>query len=688
MSPADIQEQFFQDNPFSSGIAREPWDNDDPDVLSLHQSAYEHVCRLIQAKNQNPQAALAGLILGESGSGKTHFLKRLLDYTQRNDIPAIFVSVKPLLNPKKPMRHLLREIAVNLERVQIPKEKMEYPPAEKRKGMLQFEYFVTKMLQRYREDKPGPDLQGGISHLKSLYRKMLQRYRKDKPEFDLQEAIAHFKTLYPGINENLLRAIFTYGDSSRQRLILTWLEGRDDEDHVSILKFPDREAMDDADLEEDAHDIILSLGMLLEYCGMTMVICFDQLDSMREQNLIVAFGDILHLLVNESSMLPLAFIRQNTWVQRFSLLDTAVIQRLSNNIDLLEGCTILQAQELLKARIESRPGFRDSVEEKFQWLMDRMGAKLKEGYMPRRVIELANDAVLHSYETGPSETGHGAISETNVPVPREPDIVAFFAKEYSRERDKVVGDFSVWPPDAERLLKTLRVYLESRAEYDALQPGEDRFVALTGKYRNTDHQVDCAFIINTADHHKTAQAAFNRGVKFLQDHPDRKCYYISDKRCQFKESWKKAHEAKEAFEAHHGTVLFLGQSQAIDWYGLTSLIFKLEAGDVSLPASAGFRTATAEDFALYMEKGFDKDLLKLPDEPPPPPVDEELLEKKTFEILTRSPMGFMAVALLQSELKKGGVNVTRDRLLEFITQRPDNFVLHESTDDNLVLLSS
>jgi hypothetical protein len=177
-------------------------------------------------------------------------------------------------------------------------------------------------------------------------------------------------------------------------------------------------------------------------------------------------------------------------------------------------------------------------------------------------------------------------------------------------------------------------------------------------------------------------------VNFLQAHPEGICYYITDKRCKFKESWTKTQEMKKAFEESRGIPLFLGQSQALDWYGLTALIFKVEAGDVSLPASMGFRSATMEDFARYMKEGFDKDLLSVLDEPPPPPPDKKVLEKKIIDILRASPMHFMAVAILLTELKNNDIIVTSDFLLEFIKESPDHMNLYGSTDDNLVMLKS
>ena len=107
MDSSGIREQLSRNNPFFSGTAIDPWENKDPDVVSLNQNAYEHICGLIRETYQNPNNALAGLVLGETGMGKTHLLKRLLSYTRRNDITAVFASISQLLDPHRPMRHLL-----------------------------------------------------------------------------------------------------------------------------------------------------------------------------------------------------------------------------------------------------------------------------------------------------------------------------------------------------------------------------------------------------------------------------------------------------------------------------------------------------------------------------------------------------------------------------------------------------
>jgi hypothetical protein len=655
----DIREQLLRNNPFFSGSASDPWSNADPDVLSLNREAYENICALIRQKNREPDSGLGGLVLGESGMGKTHFLKRLLDYTRQNDISAFFVSVKPLLNPKRPLRHLLREIAVNLRRLRS---------SGKSGGASQFESLVSRIMLRYRQE--------------------------ESQNFSFSQFSTHFNRHCPGIDPSVLRAVFGCRDpdSEMQPMILDWLEGCVDEEHVSALRVQDREKMDDTDLEDEARGILSSLGMLLKYCGMSTVLCFDQLDSMKEDALIRAFGDIVYLLVGQvPGMLPLVFVRDTMWSERFlPRTDPAVAGRLLLNREVLETCSLAQAEELIKLRIESR--FRADASEKYRWLMQELRGKLKEGTVPRNIIILANEAILHpGGEPGSS------------------DIPAVLADEYRRAREKVAADFDLWPPDAERLRKALQPYLESRPEYGEIRPGGDKYVTFTGKYREPNGaQTDFAFILNTAGHYKTVEAAFRRGADFLRRHPGGRCYYISDGRCPFRAGWRQARAVRNDFESLGGTTLFLKDAQVFDWYGLTAMIFKLEANDIVLPVSTGFRPATAEDFALYMKEGFKKGLFSegslpsaslsvLPPAPPSPPTenppgaippvaDDETLAEKSAAILRGSAMQFMALDLLCGRLGRDGLNVARDVLLCCLGKRDDIFCLCDSTDDKLVML--
>ncbi|MDR1650081.1 MAG: ATP-binding protein, partial [Synergistaceae bacterium] len=163
MSGLGIREQIFRNNPFFSGIASDPWDNSDPDVPSLNQEAYRHLCELVLAKSRNPNGALAGLVLGETGMGKTHLLKRLLRYIRRNGIETVFVSVHPLRDPLRPMRHLLREIALDLSGKGVYEGRRTKPLTRRR--VTQFDYLIDKIMTACRKDERDSEPRTGIARL-------------------------------------------------------------------------------------------------------------------------------------------------------------------------------------------------------------------------------------------------------------------------------------------------------------------------------------------------------------------------------------------------------------------------------------------------------------------------------------------------------------------------------------------
>jgi hypothetical protein len=348
------------------------------------------------------------------------------------------------------------------------------------------------------------------------------------------------------------------------------------------------------DREDEAREVLASLGMLLEYCGVSMIVCFDQLDGVREEPLITAFGDIVHFLVNDvKGVLPLAFVRLNTWSNRFSRLDPAVTQRLSGNKMFLYACTLEQARELIKVRLESR--FRSGAGEKFQWLMERLEGKLKPGYSPRDVIELANREIVHPEEN---------------PRAGEPEVLEIFAAEYRKALGKADAEFGERPPDAESLSRALETYLLSRADFKDVRRSADKYISLKG--RREDGEL-CAFVVSAEENHKAVWAALRHGSAFLKDCPDGECRYVSDRRCRFNapERWPEVYEELEKFREAKGVTLFLNREQAVTWYALAALRLKVDNGDVPLSSSGGGkRAATIEDLALFLRQSFEKDLLE------------------------------------------------------------------------------
>ena len=71
-----IRRQLLERNPFASSAAPNPWDNTSPDLDVLNRDVFDRIAQMMRDKRRAPESPMAGLVLGEAGSGKTHMLKR------------------------------------------------------------------------------------------------------------------------------------------------------------------------------------------------------------------------------------------------------------------------------------------------------------------------------------------------------------------------------------------------------------------------------------------------------------------------------------------------------------------------------------------------------------------------------------------------------------------------------------
>lgn len=496
-------------------------------------------------------------------------------------------------------------------------------------------------------------------------------------------------------------------DASLKEDILFWLMGESDESFPERLKVPDcdRDAMAPKAREDEASKMLLSLGHVLRYARVPMLVCFDQLDGMDSPDLINAWGKVLSLLVNDvSGMLPLAFLRADTWNHRFSrVLDSAVVQRFSRPVPM-GNCSLDQARQLVKNRIAAF--FVEGSEEKYRWLMARLEGKLRTGYSPRTVIDLANRAI---HEDG-SETPPENPRETRSPDAAEANEVReaerTLTAAYREECDKVASDPNAWPPNADQLLDALEMWLGSRPEFDVSR-SDDKYVRLSGQRSAAGRVTPCAFIVLTARNHLSAAAALKLGIDFLNAHPDGLCCYVTDERVfRGPENWRKVHDLLGQFRALKGRAVILEPGGRAAWYGLVAFRNKVCNGDIALYPSSGQRTTTREDFSRYMKEGFRLELLDLggkgdaPDDDSdggvPPAAeprnadgsapDEERLTRAVLSLLKGSPMKMMGAELLVGALHREGVNIGYQALLAGLNRQKALFRLYPSGNGTLVAM--
>lgn len=77
-------------NPFASAWAGDPWEGGYPDVPTINEKAFNGICRLLTAKASDLSSGMGGIVVGETGEGKTHLIARILKHTKGDiilDVP-------------------------------------------------------------------------------------------------------------------------------------------------------------------------------------------------------------------------------------------------------------------------------------------------------------------------------------------------------------------------------------------------------------------------------------------------------------------------------------------------------------------------------------------------------------------------------------------------------------------------
>jgi|GEM_PF-1280218 len=687
-----------KNNPFISHAVTDPWFNGFPDVASINQQAFEGIRVLIERKAADPRCPLAGMVLGEAGEGKSHLLRRILDACKKT-MSSLFVFVKPLFHPKRPLHHLLQEIVYCLS-----------TRSEGEACFSQFERLVAEIIRdyvRYRvtnvtkypqDATPNNKLflerfESDVFHvfdIEKVRAGLMEEILSDKVrpvsvEIIEKNAVNHIHALVPETSKQFLNVIFQYKTPEKRGLVRDWLQGKIlDEDDCETLGVTPRTEISDETGEQEAREMILTLGALFARYRLPMVVCFDQLDEfVVKGELVPGFARMIDLLVNEAaSMLPLAFLRWDVWYDHVGRppMDISTKQRLESNVFRLSRCTHAEAKELVSSRMEQM--FGRGTEETIameQWLLPLLESKFLGGsFSPREVIHLANKIITEA--SGDSR-------------PKWPTVSESMAAEYQMACEAVAADFDAWDPDSEYLKRAAELFLTNRETVLSCKPGDNKYMTWTGTLQTPEAAtVPYACFINTTRNASSVAAALNRCKTFLQEHPHGICTFVTDARCDFKPTWNVANERRREFESLGGSVVLLNQAAAVRWYGLVSLSWKIGSGDILLEGPQGPRSATHQDLAEFLktefsacggsqgspdesEGKFDRLIKKngpvqaiagmeLASPQNFPPAD--LFLQAVFDCLAKSNFPLLSMENLMAKLHERGMNVTREWCLEQI----------------------
>ena len=654
-----ILQRLRENNPFSSHASPLPWNNNNPDLQNLNRDTSEEIEQLIRQKRREPSVPLAGLILGEAGSGKTHMLSRILRRMRSNAQPAVFVTVRAFTDPESVTQHILSEIFNSLRLIHS-------------KGRSQFDMIVSEFMDSYREHRR-------IDGFDSIEKLDLRAYiKKDIPVLD----------------RNFLKCLLLYvsaNDEGTKADILDWLcSGLDDEDSLRLgLPSRDTNMMANSRREQEAENILISLGLVLGYAKVPMIICFDQLDSMKDKEkrreLIAAWGNIISLMMNDlSGILPLCFLKAQVWNDVFvPVLDEAAEQRIKSNTMIMKTCSVEQAKQLVKERISA--AFGEGSDKIYNWLISRMN--VNQEYSPRHVIELANYVI----------TSFGSTEDETQEISR--NIMSVFNDEYKKIQDIPAA----WPPNADHLTLALEMWLSSLEGF-TVRRTDNKYIKLQGIHGSRKF----AFITLTAKGHSTVSAALKAGMSFMREYPGSECFYITEDKTH-KKTWKQANDNLRKFVEQGGHSLILDKDTRINWYALTALIHRVDNGDVNIYSARHNRTATRSDILDFVRtlKLIESPSLKFspvaitytsastpsmrygskPKSQPEVYYDDKIFSDTLSSIITSSPMKLLAVDKAADLLSQRGIKVRRNEIIAFVKKNSERFRTYSTRNDTLITLA-
>lgn len=259
-SSLDQLNQAIKDcNPFESNFvvkSHHIWNEEFPDVPSLHTHASDTVIEVVQKINGNQiQSKTVGLaILAPKGVGKTHVLSRLRRHL-KNDGNGFFIYMGEYSNLSAIKRQFLQCLASSLKKTGS-------------QGVTQWQELATALISRAM----------GKKYVAQQLTEQFPKALAKKPEVVNQLTSKVLPSCPDLDNPYILKAIIWTLSKAHAPFAINWLSGKElSEAQAKAMDLPDS-SKDDKDAE--AFNITRQILDLISYYT-TPIICFDELDAVE-----------------------------------------------------------------------------------------------------------------------------------------------------------------------------------------------------------------------------------------------------------------------------------------------------------------------------------------------------------------------------------------------------------------------
>ena len=585
MTEKNIQQILKQKNPFISSSVGDPWDTNFTDVPVINHDVFQSILHLVKEKNLNPGLPCAVLICGEVGSGKTHFIGRLLRKSNQKDVQYFISYIQPIEDPEQTFSYLLRELINNLCRPVLNSHdtpldllinnvinSLGLPNKNciKKKGKIDIKSTFMQIKNDTRKFIHSGSKRD-FYKLKNNLKKLISKGRKHNNK-QSKSGIEIMRNRFPGISKTFFKVLFQYKNPGKKNAAISWLKGlRLDDEDTSLLNVPNRNIISDKALEEESRGLIDAIGQLFAYFGQTLLLCFDRLENLENDAQIHALGKMIEYIVDTSrAMLPVTFIRGNEWESKFSKsLNQHVVTRLLTNEFQLKACEYNEAKEILKKRLSFIK--HDSEFPFSEEMLSQMYEK--NLYSPRQVIITANKKLKE--KMGSSDNNQFPKEDIQKQPKSEMDSLLFY-----KQVEVIKQNFKSSGPDKQRLIKAIKILIESFVPDIQIVPSIAKKIDLLATSEAFNHRI--AAIIDIELNNNSIRSALSHGVKWKNEYPDDTVVYIRDLRAPIPKKWDKTHEMLKTFNQTGCHSLLLSESQAPFWYAITELSYTIKENETDV----------------------------------------------------------------------------------------------------------
>jgi len=667
-----------QRKPFASSTVSDPKDHAFPDVPSINGDVYQSVIDLVRMKSQSPSIPLAALVLGEAGSGKTHLINRMIrNADSYQDLSYRVAYIQPIEDPAQTYSYLLREIVTNL----FYPIQDNHPPtimhgilAEIIKKSLINATFKNQTLKTKLHDifQNNPvDIFYEFKSNMSLWINIEKKLKKD------------YSNICP---PEVLQVLMQLRYSDRRFAIIEWLKCNTlDADMAKMLHIKPSNLSSIPTKEQAARDMIKNLSTLIGICNHSLLICFDRLENLENDDKVQSFGRMVSFLMDDArAMIPVAFCRGDLWQNILkNKFNRHVSERLESNMFELMGCDVYQALELIASRLTWAYGHKDHNYQPFgkEKLEKIFSDRLRS---TRNIIQKANQLVIK----GPVATAIDQLKE-----------------QFRAQYQKILDEFDRYSPERSRIQRALRLFFEIKDFTVDIHFG-DKYIDFSFS-QDIKTSKQGIVIIDFENHHRAVAASIKRGIDYLKNNPQSYVLYFRDERCLLPSRWKSTNAALDQFKHQGGHVLFLDRNEAAQCFAITLMNYAIKEGDICVETKEelDMRKASIDEFLYFLHESISRepftlfkrlaDILKLRKKIKPKsdtnPISgsktkNQMILNKTIECLRPQSMMMASTDNILAFLSDNDVQTNIDELMRLINRFNDRFVVHQSKTETIIMI--